>query len=282
MTCQTSSARPAPELLAPAGNWECIHAAIENGADAVYFGLEAGFNARARAVNFSLEDLPKLMQLLHRRGVAGYVTLNTLIFTDELPQFEHHVAQLASAGVDAVLVQDLGAVRLIREICPELSVHASTQMTMVSAETIQAIESLKIDRVVLARELSIAEIRKITSATKMPVETFVHGALCVAYSGQCLTSESLGGRSANRGQCAQACRLNYDLICDGVVQNLGDNRYLLSPQDLAAYEHIPDLIAAGVCSLKIEGRLKTPENVDNIVGDYRKAIGAAMDGQRLE
>ena len=229
MTSQLSCTRPAPELLAPAGNWECIHAAIENGADAVYFGLEAGFNARARAVNFSLEDLPKLMQLLHRRGVAGYVTLNTLIFTDELAQFEHHVAQLASAGVDAVLVQDLGAVRLIHEICPTLSVHASTQMTMVSAETIRAIESLKIDRVVLARELSIAEIRKITAATTMPVETFVHGALCVAYSGQCLTSESLGGRSANRGQCAQACRLNYDLICDGVDQNLGDNRYLLSP-----------------------------------------------------
>ncbi len=281
MTNQLSCTRPAPELLAPAGNWECIHAAIENGADAVYFGLESGFNARARAVNFSLEDLPKLMQLLHRRGVAGYVTLNTLIFTDELAQFEHHVAQLASAGVDAVLVQDLGAVRLIHEICPTLSVHASTQMTMVSAETIRAIESLKIDRVVLARELSIAEIRKITAATTMPVETFVHGALCVAYSGQCLTSESLGGRSANRGQCAQACRLNYDLICDGVDQNLGDNRYLLSPQDLAGYEHIPDLIEAGVCSLKIEGRLKTPEYVANIVGHYREAIDAAMLGRRL-
>lgn len=282
MTLQMSSARPAPELLAPAGNWECIHAAIENGADAVYFGLEAGFNARARAVNFSVEDLPNLMQLLHRRGVAGYVTLNTLIFTDELAQFEKHVAQLAQAGVDAVLVQDLGAVRLIHEICPELSVHASTQMTMVSAETIHAIESLKIDRVVLARELSISEIRKITAATTMPVETFVHGALCVAYSGQCLTSESLGGRSANRGQCAQACRLNYDLICDGVDQNLGDNRYLLSPQDLAGFEHIPDLIQAGVCSLKIEGRLKTPEYVANIVGNYRKAIDAAMDGQQLK
>ncbi len=281
MTSQLSCTRPAPELLAPAGNWECIHAAIENGADAVYFGLESGFNARARAVNFSLEDLPKLMQMLHRRGVAGYVTLNTLIFTDELAQFEHHVAQLASAGVDAVLVQDLGAVRLIHEICPTLSVHASTQMTMVSAETIRAIESLKIDRVVLARELSISEIRKITAATTMPVETFVHGALCVAYSGQCLTSESLGGRSANRGQCAQACRLNYDLICDGVDKNLGDNRYLLSPQDLAGYEHIPDLIEAGVCSLKIEGRLKTPEYVANIVGHYRKAIDAAMEGRRL-
>lgn len=282
MTHDTSSARPAPELLAPAGNWECIHAAIENGADAVYFGLDAGFNARARAANFSLEGLPELMRLLHRRGVLGYVTLNTLVFTDELAQFEEHVAQLAAAGVDAVLVQDLGAVRLIHEVCPQVSVHASTQMTMTSAETIHAIESLRIDRVVLARELSLSEIRKITAATKMPVETFVHGALCVAYSGQCLTSESLGGRSANRGQCAQACRLNYDLICDGVQRNLEDNRYLLSPQDLAGYELVPDLIDAGVCSLKIEGRLKTPEYVANIVGHYRKAIDVAMEGQRLK
>ena len=282
MTKESSSARLAPELLAPAGNWECIHAAIENGADAVYFGLESGFNARARAINFSLEDLPSLMQLLHRRGLAGFVTLNTLVFTDELSQFEKHVAEIASAGVDAVLVQDLGAVRLIHEICPELSVHASTQMTMVSAEAIQAIESLKVDRVVLARELSIDEIRKITAATSMPVETFVHGALCVSYSGQCLTSESLGGRSANRGQCAQACRLNYDLICDGTHRDLGDNRYLLSPQDLAGYALIPDLIDAGVCSLKIEGRLKTPEYVANIVGHYRKAIDAAMAGKQIE
>ena len=282
MTDLSSSARLAPELLAPAGNWECIHAAIENGADAVYFGLESGFNARARAVNFSLEDLPSLMQLLHRRGLVGFVTLNTLIFTDELAEFEKHVAQIAAAGVDAVLVQDLGAVRLIHEICPQLSVHASTQMTMVSAETIRAIESLQVDRVVLARELSIAEIRKITAATSMPVETFVHGALCVSYSGQCLTSESLGGRSANRGQCAQACRLNYDLLCDGVHRDLGDNRYLLSPQDLAGYAHIPDLIAAGVCSLKIEGRLKTPEYVANIVGHYRRAIDAAMAGNEIQ
>lgn len=279
MTRTESAVRPAPELLAPAGNWECIHAAIENGADAVYFGLDAGFNARARAVNFSLDDLSSLMGLLHRRGVLGYVTLNTLIFTDELEHFETHVRQLAMAGVDAVLVQDLGAVRLIHEICPQLSVHASTQMTMVSAETIAAIESLKVDRVVLARELSIAEIRKITSLTTMPVETFVHGALCVAYSGQCLTSESLGGRSANRGQCAQACRLDYELIRDGELVKLGDNRYLLSPQDLAAYEHIPQLIDAGVCSLKIEGRLKTPEYVANIVGHYRKGIDDAMAGR---
>ena len=281
MNDQRSSRRSAPELLAPAGNWECVHAAIENGADAIYFGLETGFNARARATNFPLEDLPRLMQTLHRRGLSGFVTLNTLVFTDELPSFERNVACLADAGVDAVLVQDLGAVRLIHEICPTLSVHASTQMTMVSAESIAAIESLGIDRVVLARECSIAEIRKITSATSMPVETFVHGALCVSYSGQCLTSESLGGRSANRGQCAQACRLDYQLIQDGRDVDLGDVKYLLSPQDLAAYEHIPQLIEAGVCSLKIEGRLKSPEYVANIVRHYRQAIDSAMRGQPL-
>jgi putative protease len=281
MTINTSVGRPAPELLAPAGNWECIHAAIENGADAVYFGLEVGFNARARAVNFSIQDLPLLVETLHRRGVCGYVTLNTLVFTDELRNFERTVSELAHAGIDAVLVQDIGAARLIRRICPELSIHASTQMTMVSAETIRAIETLGIERVVLARELSISEIRKITSSTTLPVETFIHGALCVAYSGQCLTSESLGGRSANRGQCAQACRLNYDLICDGEYRDLGDNRYLLSPQDLAGYELIPELINAGVCSLKIEGRLKTPEYVANIVGHYRSAIDQAMLGKAV-
>jgi len=281
MTINTSVGRPAPELLAPAGNWECIYAAIENGADAVYFGLEVGFNARARAVNFSIQDLPLLVETLHRRGVRGYVTLNTLVFTDELGNFERTVSELAQAGIDAVLVQDIGAARLIRRICPELSIHASTQMTMVSAETIRAIETLGIERVVLARELSISEIRKITSSTTLPVETFIHGALCVAYSGQCLTSESLGGRSANRGQCAQACRLNYDLICDGEYRDLGGNRYLLSPQDLAGYELIPELIHAGVCSLKIEGRLKTPEYVANIVGHYRTAIDQAMLGQAV-
>ena len=271
----------APELLAPAGNWDCVHAAVENGADAIYFGLAAGFNARARAVNFSLEELPELMAHLHRRGVSGFVTLNTLVFTDELELFEQHVRRIAESGVDAVLVQDLGVVGLIHEICPELSVHASTQMTMTCSETIAAIESLGIDRVVLARECSLAEIRKITSRTSMPVETFVHGALCVAYSGQCLTSESLGGRSANRGQCAQACRLDYELISDGKAINLGDMKYLLSPQDLAAYEHIPDLIAAGVSSLKIEGRLKSPEYVANIVRHYRRAIDEAMLGRKV-
>lgn len=264
------------ELLAPAGNWDCVRAAIENGADAVYFGLDVGFNARARATNFHVDDLPQLMETLHRQSVRGYVTLNTLVFTDELPRLEENVRLLAAAGVDAVLVQDIGAARLIRAVCPELVLHASTQMTLTTSAAIEQVRELGIQRAVLARELSIREITRIRSETTMPLEVFVHGALCVAYSGQCLTSESLGGRSANRGQCAQACRLPYDLICDGKHQDLSGVQYLLSPQDLAAHDLIPQLLVAGVCSLKIEGRLKTPEYVANVCQHYRHAIDAAL------
>ncbi len=267
------------ELLAPAGNWECARAAVENGADAIYFGLDAGFNARVRATNFHVRELPQLMLMLHRQGVLGYVTLNTLVFTDELPRLEENIRQLADAGVDAVLVQDLGVARLIREICPAMVVHASTQMTLTDAAAIETVRELGVQRVVLARELSLAEIRRISASTSMPLEVFVHGALCVAYSGQCLTSESLGGRSANRGQCAQACRLPYEIICDGQDRDLGEVKYLLSPQDLAAHDLVPELIAAGVCSLKIEGRLKTPEYVANTCGHYRRAIDAALAGE---
>jgi len=268
-----------PELLAPAGNSECVRAAIENGADAIYFGLDTGFNARARAANFSLDTLDDLMAGMHRRGVKGYLTLNTLVFSKELAEAERIIRRASAAGVDALLVQDLGIVALIRHLAPDLPIHASTQMTMTSAETIRGIEALGIERVVLARELSIDEIREIRATTNMPLEAFVHGALCVAYSGQCLTSESLGGRSANRGQCAQACRLPYDLICDGGDIDLGAQKYLLSPQDLAGFELVPELIDAGVCSFKIEGRLKTPEYVANITRHYREAIDAAMAGR---
>lgn len=257
-------------------------AAIENGADAVYFGLERGFNARARATNHALGDLPGLMALLRRRGVKGYVTLNTLVFSEELAAIEEAVVELTTAGVDAVLVQDLGLARLIRELSPDLPVHASTQMTLTSAETVRAAERLGVERVVLARELSIDEVRRIREGTSVEIETFVHGALCVAYSGQCLTSESLGGRSANRGQCAQACRLPYDLIVDGEDRELGDVRYLLSPQDLAAYDHVKELLDAGVGCLKIEGRLKTPEYVAAVTRHYRQAIDAAMAGAPIK
>ena len=267
------------ELLAPAGDWECVRAAIENGADAVYFGLDVGFNARARAANFPLEDLPRLMQTLHLRGLKGYATLNVLVFSDELAEFARVIEAVAAAGVDAVLVQDVGAARLIKQICPALPLHASTQMTLTSAETIALAEALGMERVVVARELSIDEILSIRKQTSMPLEVFVHGALCVAYSGQCLTSESLGGRSANRGQCAQACRLPYDLVCDGKDVDLGLQKYLLSPQDLAAYALAPELIAAGVSSFKIEGRLKTAEYVANITRHYRTAIDSAVAGR---
>ncbi|MCH2124145.1 MAG: DUF3656 domain-containing protein [Pirellulaceae bacterium] len=272
-----TTASEIPELLAPAGDWDCARAAVENGADAIYFGLDCGMNARARAQNFDLDDLPNLMRFLHRRGVKGYVTINTLAFPSELPEVENILRGIAAAAADAILVQDFGVARLAHEICPELEIHASTQMTLTSAECIEVTKQLGIKRVVLARELSIEEISQIHRQTEMPLEAFVHGALCVAYSGQCLTSESLGGRSANRGQCAQACRLPYELTCDGEDVELGDVQYLLSPQDLAAYELTPELIAAGVCSFKIEGRLKTPEYVANITKHYRRAIDAARE-----
>lgn len=282
MGSQPSLARVRPELLAPAGDLDCVRAAVENGADAVYFGLDAGFNARARATNISLDVLDELMAFLRCRQVKGYVTLNTLVFTSELAGVEDIVRRVARAGVDAVLVQDLGLVRLIRAVCPDLPIHASTQMTLTSTETIRMVESLGVERVVLARELSVGEISQIARQTTMPLEVFVHGALCVAYSGQCMTSESLGGRSANRGQCAQACRLPYELVCDGEDVDLGDQQYLLSPQDLAAYALVGDLIAAGVCAFKIEGRLKTPEYVANITRHYRQAIDTALAGRPIE
>ncbi|HEY5344900.1 MAG TPA: peptidase U32 family protein, partial [Verrucomicrobiae bacterium] len=265
-----------PELLAPAGDWDCAKAAVENGADAIYFGLDK-FNARMRAHNFTETDLPKLMEFLHRRGVKGYVTFNTLVFQNEIADAENYLRAIIAAGVDAAIVQDVGICKLIRELSPDFPIHASTQMTISSAAGIEFARNLGCNLAVLARECSIAEIEKINSALRtphsaFPLEVFVHGALCVAYSGQCLTSESLGGRSANRGECAQACRMPYDLISDGAQVPLGDKRYLLSPQDLSGLEVLPELVRAGVSSLKIEGRLKSPEYVASITKVYRKAL----------
>ena len=269
-----------PELLAPAGDWECARAAVENGADAIYFGLER-FNARMRAKNFTQADLPALMKFLHGRGVRGYVTFNTLVFTNELEAAEDYLRTIIAAGVDAAIVQDIGICQLIRRLSPDFPIHVSTQMTVTSAAGVAFARTLGAQLVVLARENSIAEIQKIREADTntagsangpMPLEVFVHGALCVAYSGQCLTSESLGGRSANRGECAQACRLPYDLIADGQQVPLGDRRYLLSPQDLSGLDVLPELIRSGVSSLKIEGRLKSPEYVASITRVYRQAL----------
>jgi putative protease len=287
-TATTTVGRPTensltrPEILAPAGDWECVKAAVENGADAVYFGLEK-FNARMRAHNFTEADLPRLMEFLHRRGVRGYVTFNTLVFPSELADAEKYLRAIILAGVDAAIVQDVGICRLIRALSLDFPIHASTQMTITSAAGIEFARQLGCDLAVLARECSISEIAKIRGAASavtastpptppLPLEVFVHGALCVAYSGQCLTSESLGGRSANRGECAQACRMPYDLISDGETVPLGDKKYLLSPQDLAGLEVLPDIVRAGVASLKIEGRLKAPEYVANITRLYRQAL----------
>jgi putative protease len=268
-----------PELLAPAGNWECARAAVANGADAIYFGLPQ-FNARMRADNFSEADLPELMRFLHDHGVRGFAAFNTLIFTSELEAARQQLLTINEAGVDAIIVQDLGLVRLARELTPELEIHASTQMTITSPEALAFVDAhFRLDRAVIARENSLREIRLFhpNEPTTVPLETFVHGALCVAYSGQCLTSESLGQRSANRGECAQACRMPYDLVVDGEVVKLGDRRYLLSPQDLAGVSEIPKLLELGVRSFKIEGRLKTPEYVAAVTRVYRKAIDGASE-----
>src|ERR1041385_224224 len=276
------NARRLPELLSPAGDWECAKAAVENGADAIYFGLEK-FNARMRAHNFTETDLPKLMEFLHRRGVKGYVTFNTLVFENELAEAEQYLRTMIAAGADAAIVQDIGMGRLIRRLSPDFPIHASTQMTITSAAGVEFARELGCSLVVLARECSLKEIEKIQETpardtqpsainAQLPLEVFVHGALCVAYSGQCLTSEALGGRSANRGECAQACRMPYELVSDGNLVPLGDRKYLLSPQDLAGLEALPDLVRAGVASLKIEGRLKTPEYVANITRVYRQAL----------
>jgi putative protease len=246
---------------------------VANGADAIYFGLPA-FNARMRATNFTPDDLPRLMDFLHEHSVKGYVAFNVLIFTDELAAAEEELRLLARAGVDAAIVQDLGLVSLAREVAPELPIHASTQMTLTSPEGVAFARKIGISLAVLARELSLRELAKFRDEA-LPLEVFVHGALCVAYSGQCLTSEALGQRSANRGECAQACRLPYELIVDGVKRDLGDRRYLLSPQDLAAVEEIPELIRLGIASFKIEGRLKTPEYVAAVTQVYRHAIDSS-------
>ena len=269
------------ELLAPAGDWDALRAAVANGADAVYFGLDQ-FNARHRASNFPLEQLPAVMAYLRAHNVRGIVTFNTLIFSDELPLAAEYVAAIARAGVDAVIIQDLGIAQLVHRLCPALPIHASTQMTLTEPWGIEFVRQFGVQRIVIARELGLAEITQLTRATDMQIEVFVHGALCVSYSGQCLTSESLGGRSANRGQCAQACRLPYELIVDGQARDLGDRAYLLSPSDLAAYDLIGELMAAGVTAFKIEGRLKSAHYVAATCQTYRAAIDAAISHLKFE
>ncbi|WP_419885349.1 DUF3656 domain-containing U32 family peptidase [Paenibacillus sp. B-A-8] len=265
------------ELLAPAGDWDCMRAAVANGADAIFFGVEK-FNARARANNFRMDELTEIMAFLHSYGVKGFLTFNILVFENELSDAKELIDACVDAGVDAVIVQDLGLVKMIREISLDFPIHGSTQMTITSPEAVEFTKPFSLERVVLGRENNLKQIKTIGEQARLPMEVFVHGALCVSYSGQCLTSEMWGGRSANRGECAQACRLPYDLMVDGEVKPMGDVTYLLSPKDLAAIDLMPELIEAGVTSFKIEGRLKSPEYVANVVSKYRKAIDRYFDG----
>jgi putative protease len=265
-----------PEVMSPAGHWPQLRAAIEAGADAVYFGLKH-FTARAK-VGFALDELPEVIRTVHGRGVKGYVTFNTLVFDHELGEAARALAAIARAGADAVIVQDLGIVQLARRVSPSLEIHGSTQMSITSAEGVRLAQRFGIKRVTLARELSLDEVRAIRAQTDCELEIFVHGALCVAYSGQCFSSEAWGGRSANRGQCAQACRLPYDLIVDDHRKPLGDSRYLLSPGDLMTLRHIPEIVRVGVSALKIEGRYKDAEYVALTTRAYRDAVDRAWSG----
>src|ERR1022692_3413209 len=266
-----------PEVMSPAGYWPQLRAAIEAGADAVYFGLKH-FTARAK-VGFSLAELPEVMATLHRRGVKGYITFNTLVFQHELEEAARALAEIAGAGADALIIQDVGVARMAKRIAPDLDIHGSTQMSVTSADGVRLAQSFGVSRVTLARELSLAEVRAIRQTTDCELEIFVHGALCVAYSGQCFSSEAWGGRSANRGQCAQACRLPYEMLVDGQLKPLADARYLLSPGDLSALRHVPEIIRAGGSCMKIEGRYKDSDYVALTTRAYRQAVDDAWAGR---
>lgn len=269
-----SKRKSVPEVLAPAGDETALRAALWAGADAVYFGLSEGFNARARAGNFSLENLAATVAYVHRCGARAYLALNTLVFEGELEFVERVIRGAADAGVDALIVQDPAVAVLAREICAELEVHASTQMTISSAEGAAFAASLGATRFVVPRELSVAEIRELARGTDLELEVFIHGALCVAWSGQCLTSSAWSGRSANRGECAQSCRMPYELVVDGARRDLGEIKYLLSPKDLAGLRAVEELAAIGVHGLKIEGRQKNAQYVATATETYRHWVDA--------
>ena len=267
------------ELLAPAGNMAALHAAVAGGADAVYLGLEA-FNARRGADNFTLETLREACDFAHLRGVSVYVTMNTIILPDEVGEALECVRQAYRAGADGFIVQDIVLAAEISRTLPEASLHLSTQMNTHNLAGVRAAARLGAERITLAREVSLDEIALLCAAAAeegMEVEVFSHGALCVCYSGQCFMSSMIGGRSANRGMCAQACRLPYELQNKALQKSLpspGD--HLLSPQDLCTVDRVDDLVAAGVASLKIEGRMKSPEYVFAVTSVYRKALDAAL------
>ncbi|AFV23811.1 peptidase U32 [Methanolobus psychrophilus R15] len=259
-----------PELLAPAGDRESLIAAVENGADAVYLGIK-DFSARAYAGNFTVDEFREGLDYAHLRGVKVFVTLNTLIKDQEIEKAVNLMYTLDELGADAIIVQDIGLLSLARELLPGLPVHASTQMTIHNTEGVRFLQDMGISRIVLAREVSLKEIRTIKKETGMDIETFVHGALCICYSGQCLMSSMIGGRSGNRGHCAQPCRKKYSLMEDKEKLSTRGS-FLLSPKDLNTSPILSELIEAGISSFKIEGRMKRPEYVAGVVRIYRRLI----------
>jgi len=259
-----------------------LEAAVNNGADAVYFGVPH-WNARGRTEDFSFDDVRDMIRYARVRGVRTFLAMNVLVFERELQELPEFLEELISLEPDAFIIQDIGLARLIRAICPNQEIHASTQMTLASAEGVNAVKSIGFNRAVLARELSLKEIASIKAATDLELEVFIHGALCVSYSGQCLTSENFGGRSANRGQCAQSCRLPYRIFVDGKEYRDTDAQYLFSPHDLCALPKLNELEEIGVDSLKVEGRLKSPEYVAAVSRAYRKALnGISLDAKDME
>lgn len=259
------------EILAPAGNFQSFKAAIENGADAVYMGLD-DFNARKMTENFDIQQFKEAILYAHKRNAKVYLTMNILMYTEELEEALKKLIILYKNGLDGVIVQDLGLARLIHKVIPNLSLHASTQMTVHNLKQVKFLESIGFSRVVLAREMTIKEIENICKNTKMEVEVFVHGALCVCYSGQCLLSSVIGKRSGNRGSCAQPCRTKYSLSYKDSKNKIIKDLNLLSKKDIYGIEHVESLIKAGVKSLKIEGRNKVPEYVATCVSKYRKKV----------
>lgn len=261
------------ELLAPAGSMEALIAAVQGGCDAVYLGHKS-FSARSSAANFDNEQLFEATAYCHLRGVKVYLAVNTLCLERQFKELEAVIKTAASAGVDAVIVQDLGVCRIIKKVCPQMKIHASTQMTVHSLEGVELLYKEGIERVVLSRELSKEEMEYICKNTKCEIEVFVHGAICISYSGKCLFSSLVGGRSGNRGKCAQPCRLPYKFE--------GKSGNIISPRDMCLINHINELCSMGVCSLKIEGRMKSPEYVATVCRIYRKAIdGAEITKQDL-
>jgi putative protease len=271
------------ELLAPAGSFEALEAAIMCGADAVYLG-GTKFGARAYATNFDNENMVKAVNYAHLYGVKIYVTVNTLIYDDEVPSFLDYIAYLSSIGVDAFIIQDLGMMHLLRNVYPDLELHASTQMHIHNVESLLKLKELGVKRVVLPREFSLSKVKSLKE-TGMDIEIFVHGALCISYSGQCLMSSLIGGRSGNRGECAGSCRLSYKLIekddnSEKLIDTNGD--YPLSTKDLNTLDKINEIIDSGVDSLKIEGRMKRAEYVAIVTTLYRKAIDAYYEGKKYD